>query len=147
MTNKVQYSKKFPDGTILVIGGDTVEEFEELYTKFRKTDVAKNIFSEAKPRVATETKQVATSTAAPDGEEYGVSLPPDAMLDIVRKKGQVYGEISPFPGTKYPVKIWPEVMETIDGYGDDVWELSLGGRNVVYIKNEKGYPLKVVRVA
>jgi len=29
MTHKIQISKKLPDGTILVIGGDTPDEFHE----------------------------------------------------------------------------------------------------------------------
>ena len=44
--NKIQYSKKFDDGSIIVVGGDTVEEFVDNYTMFKQTDVAKQLFAE-----------------------------------------------------------------------------------------------------
>lgn len=46
MTNKIQYSKKFADGTILVVGADTVEEWEQLYQEFRNSEVVLKMFKE-----------------------------------------------------------------------------------------------------
>lgn len=42
MTAKIQYSKKYADGSILVVGGDTPEEFRKFYEEiepwFKKLD-------------------------------------------------------------------------------------------------------------
>lgn len=46
MTNKVQYSKKFADGSIIVVGGDTVDEFEVNYETFRASAVGKRLLSD-----------------------------------------------------------------------------------------------------
>jgi hypothetical protein len=151
MTNKIQYSKKFPDGTILVVGGDTVEEFVKNYTEFRKTEVAKNIFQDAvsppTSQVATSNPPATTTTGSTNGDEvFWTTLPEDSMLEVIRTKDKTYGEISPFPGTKYKVKVWIEVLKDFADYDEDTWEMSLSGWEVAFVKNEKGYPLKVVDV-
>jgi hypothetical protein len=65
MTNRIQYSKKFPDGTIVVVGGDNIKEFNKNYTDFRASDVAKTIFQEAS----------APPVAAPQPSTVGITPP------------------------------------------------------------------------
>lgn len=149
MTHKVQYSKKFDDGSIIVIGGDTVDEFEVNYETFRASPIGKSILSKVsavnppapKPNGAPE--QVAPPTVSGDAER--VVLPADAVMEIVHKGDNYYGEIAPFPGTKFPVKVWKEVVDTIDGLDVKAQGVvPVGEWEVDFVKNEKGYPLKVV---
>jgi hypothetical protein len=46
MTHKFQYSKKFKDGGILVVGGDNIKEFEKNYTSIKSSDLVKHLISE-----------------------------------------------------------------------------------------------------
>ena len=142
--NKIQYSKKFADGTIVLVGGDTVKEFEDNYQAFVKSPVVADLFKSIKE------EEVAQRNTAPKtnntGEVETVTLPDDAVLEIIHKGDKYYGDVSPFPGTKYPVRVWPEVLETI---ADDLLASGLcnvGGWVVKFAKNDKGYPSKITEI-
>lgn len=148
MTNKVQYSKKFPDGSIIVVGGDTVDEFEINYETFRSSAVGKRLLSDvsavnAPPPPKTNSAQQAPQTVSGDAER--VILPDDAVLSIVWNGDKYHGEVEPFPGTKFSVRVWPEVLDNLPGFDKDTTRtMIVGGFEVDFVKNEKGYPQKVV---
>lgn len=45
MTHKIQISKRLPDGTILVLGGDTVDEFREIVDGMTNMEDGEHILS------------------------------------------------------------------------------------------------------
>jgi hypothetical protein len=48
MTHKFQYSKKFADGGIVVVGGSTIEEFEANYGAMRGSAIVQHLISPQK---------------------------------------------------------------------------------------------------
>ena len=148
MTNKVQYSKKFADGSIIVVGGDTVDEFEVNYKIFVASAVGKRLLSDVSAVNAPVAPPVQQSNGTPhtvSGEAERAILPPDAVLTVVWNGDKYHGEIQPFPGTKFAVRVWPEVLDNIQGFDKDLTRtMNVGEWEVDFVKNEKGYPSKVI---
>lgn len=72
-------------------------------------------------------------------------------LTATSEKGKIYFKVEGEEGArfpKYPVTIWPEVLEHAGINADEipVKGMPLTGWTAVYEKNEKGYPAKVIEL-
>ena len=96
MTNKIQYSKKYQDGSIMVVGGDTPEEFSANYEAIAK-------WFEKLEEKHTGTKEL-TDNAGPE---------PFQVENIKLASGGEHPRWVVQGGnfTKFGVTCWPEVLE------------------------------------
>ncbi len=133
---KLQWSKKYNDGTILVAGGDDIDEFRANYGHMLTVETGLKLHSAAPAQVTQQST----------GETFTAKLPDNATLTITWKGDKYFGEVDPFPGTKYPVKMWPEVIDTLHGFDPKDGVLDMTAMEVSYVKNDKGYPMKITSV-
>jgi len=152
MTQKFQYSKKFDDGGIFVVGGETIEEFEANYVAVKASDIVRHLLIREDVAPAQQSAPSNSQpTANPQTDAERIILPDDAVLTVVWEGEKYHGEISPFPGTQYAVKVWPEVLDNAPGFNKDTTRtIKVGGWEVDFVryegKNGKMYPDKVVAI-
>ena len=137
------------DGVIVMVNNETKDGFKQdlealgLYERTKEV-LFRIATGQGVANVAPSNTQP-TPTANPQTDAERVILPDDATLEIVWKGDKYHGEISPFPGTKYHVYAWPEVLENLEGFDKDTTRsMNVGGFEVDFVRNDKGYPNKVV---
>ena len=133
MANKLQISKKYDDGTIVMAGGETTEEFDANYAHMRKIAQDAGLGQKPAGKIASEGKP----------EWFFFVTESDCVIEIIHKGEEHYGEMSPVPGTKYAVRVWPEVLKAA-GIDPAVGVANVPGLTCAYTKNDKGYPQKIV---
>jgi len=135
MTNKIQYSKKYDNGEIIVVGGETVEEFT---ANFEKMTDFMNMLEETAPEHKTP------DTGGFPGDTFTVE-------NIKLASGGEHPRWVVMGGnfTKYGVTCWPEVLKDA-GILDKLDPLKdnnpSGKWTAHYQKKVDGKPDKVVKL-
>lgn len=140
MTNKIQISHKYPDGTIVVVGGDTPEEFTEFYEKMTP------LFAQMEEHYYKNVDE-STKTYGDKNETTGTFQVENIKLASGGEHPRWVVQGGNF--TKYGITCWPEVLEKagivdkLDPMGDNKPQ---GSWIAHYINKIDGKPDKVTKL-
>jgi len=124
-----------------------LERFAEFTKHLEEKGVTpKQVGQQPKTQPATaDNSAPAPQQAQQDAEWFNCDA--SCGIDLVYEKGELkYGNCEPVPGTKYPVRVWPEVIKTVAHLEQEGGWIPLGGCRAAFVKNEKGYPNKIVAI-
>ena len=145
MTHKLQISKKYNDGTIIVVGGDDIGEWSENYEQFMNALEEKGLIPSA------SNAETLVQEARNLGGEPKTDTTSFEVTNIKLASGGDHPRWVVQGGhfTKFGVTCWPEVLKEANIYAhlDPMKDNTPQGKWVAhYIEKEDGKPDKVTRL-